>query len=533
MAVAEAAAVGVHREVAAGAGLVDHLAVGAGLGFGEEGAALALGHEAEVFGGHQRGEGEGVVEHAVLDVLRAQPGALVGGLAGDAVGVGGGVVAHLRDHPVGVGLARAQHVDGRLGEVARALLRDEHQRAAAVGHDAAVEQVEGVADHPRVEHVFGGDRPAAAVGRAAVRAHHRHRVEVGPGAGRGGDVGEMLLGGAVLVEVAQDGDREGGRCAADGEGRLILRAGRLARAAAPHVDARAPALAVRDQRDIAVAGHDRGDGVAHMDHERAAAHGGAVDVARLDAEVFGDLVGDRAGAEQAVDVGELESGVVERVARRLRVEREAGHAGQVPQVVGFGCAHDGDFVADLIHRSSLLVARRSPSGVGRLWRRSLDQPEFGQGDLVGHVVEDDLDGRVDPVRAVLAQVLAVVGVVDDQVGHQARPLVEFDDGDDIRRGVLHRRDRQVADHVGVHLALAGDLPPVDLPVEAVGLGAEGARVEVEGAAGRAVGQDQLVLLESVPVGLRFGRRLRQRAGVVGHAIVSSFARAAAHAVPEC
>ena len=104
--------------------------------------------------------------------------------------------------------------------------------------------------------------------------------------------------------------------------------------------------------DVAVAGHDRGDRVADVNHERATADGSPVDVARLDAEVLGDLVGDRAGAEQAINIGQRHAGVVERVLGRLGVQGEPGHVRHLAQVVGLGGADDRDLVSNLIHESS-------------------------------------------------------------------------------------------------------------------------------------------------------------------------------------
>jgi len=45
-----------------------------------------------------------------------------------------------------------------LREVAGALGGDQYQRAAAIGHQAALQQSERVGDYPRVQHVLDGDR---------------------------------------------------------------------------------------------------------------------------------------------------------------------------------------------------------------------------------------------------------------------------------------------------------------------------------------------------------------------------------------
>src|SRR2546422_578678 len=39
-----------------------------------------------------------------------------------------------------------------------ALGRDQDQRAAAIGHETALQQPERVGDHPRVQHILDGDR---------------------------------------------------------------------------------------------------------------------------------------------------------------------------------------------------------------------------------------------------------------------------------------------------------------------------------------------------------------------------------------
>jgi len=91
---------------------------------------------------------ERVVDHQVPDVTNADAGLGEGGLAGQPEGLRLGEIRQLRDHRRLGRLAGAEHVDGRLGEVARAIGRRDHERAAAVGDQAAFEQVEGVGNEP-------------------------------------------------------------------------------------------------------------------------------------------------------------------------------------------------------------------------------------------------------------------------------------------------------------------------------------------------------------------------------------------------
>ena len=105
-----------------------------------------------------------------------------------------------------------------------------------------------------------------------------------------------------------------------------------------------------DERDVDEAGRDGGGGVLDVDHEGGAADGRAVGVLRLDAEVLGELEGGRpaggAGAEDAVDLGEGDAGVLEGVAGGLGVELEGGLVGDDADLVGLVGADDGDFLEE-------------------------------------------------------------------------------------------------------------------------------------------------------------------------------------------
>src|SRR6185437_8794266 len=84
-------------------------------------------------------------------------------------------------------------------------------------------------------------------------------------------------------------------------------------------DARAAALAMRDEDGLGEPGLDRRRRVANMDHERAAADRGAVDPARRDAEIMRDLLRRLDGGGHAVDVLGLQPGILHRVQRRVGV----------------------------------------------------------------------------------------------------------------------------------------------------------------------------------------------------------------------
>ena len=119
-----------------------------GVPVGDERPCLALADEAERFQAVDRHVRERVVDHQVPDVTNAGAGLGEGGLAGQPEGLRLGEISHLRDHRRLGRLAGAEDVYGRLGEVARAIGGRDDQRAAAVGDQAAFEQVEGVGDEP-------------------------------------------------------------------------------------------------------------------------------------------------------------------------------------------------------------------------------------------------------------------------------------------------------------------------------------------------------------------------------------------------
>ena len=100
-----------------------------------------------------------------------------------------------------------------------------------------------------------------------------------------------------------------------------------------------------DQHGLAEPGFDGRGGMADMQHERAAADGGAVDPGRRDAEVMRDLLRglDRGG--DTVDVGEFQTGVRDGIERRISVELDLRHVGDDAEFGGLGSADNGDLVS--------------------------------------------------------------------------------------------------------------------------------------------------------------------------------------------
>jgi hypothetical protein len=139
---------------------------------------------------------EGVVDHQVVDLVVRMP-ASANARAGDA-SPRGREVLHLTHHRSLGALAAAEHEDRAGREVSRALGRDQHQRAASVGHEAALEQVERPGDDPRREHVGNADRIAV----------HGARIPAGPLALHDRDHRELLVGQPEVLHVAERRDRE-------------------------------------------------------------------------------------------------------------------------------------------------------------------------------------------------------------------------------------------------------------------------------------------------------------------------------------
>ncbi len=217
-------------------------------------------------------------------------------------------------------LAGADHPHQRLLQALGDLRRGHDQRAAAVGDDAAIQPVQRIGDHRRVEHVLDGDDVA----------QHRVRVVLRVMRGRDLDPGQLLAGGAVVVHVAH------GAHAVDVVGGGAVGGLEIGLGAVPPrggIAAGARLAGQRDQRDRALAGGDRLGGMAEMDQIGTAAGIGGIEVAHLQAEVIDHRqrpAGRVAGAEIAVDVGLGQPGVLERALGDLGMQLRGRFVGCVP-----------------------------------------------------------------------------------------------------------------------------------------------------------------------------------------------------------
>ncbi len=213
-------------------------------------------------------------------------------------------------------LAGAEDLDLGPFQALRHLGAGDDDRAAAVADHAAIEPVQRVGDHRRVDDLLDRDDVA------------QHRMRVVLGMMRSGDLdpGELLAGRAVLVHVAHRAHRvhvRGGWPV----GVLERRVGRVLRGARRRAG-RLP-LAARlsgqgDQRDVALAERDRLGGVPDMDQIGRAAGIGRIHVAQFEAHVIGHRQRPEprrvAGAEIAVDILFLEAGVFERALGRFGMQ---------------------------------------------------------------------------------------------------------------------------------------------------------------------------------------------------------------------
>src|ERR1051325_8639659 len=136
---------------------------------------------------------------------------------------------------------------------------------------------------------------------------------------------------------------------------------------------------------------------------------------------------------------------------------------------------------------------------------ALRRAEQRQGDLVVHLLEGDLDRHVE--NEGLRRLRAL-----DDVGHQARPLIELDDGDRVgRRETGHW---PVVDHIAIEPPFAARAEHADLARGA--MRAEWARREINLPAGIAALQAQFAGPCPFPEMHRLGRRLRPGALSLGH-----------------
>src|SRR5579864_606196 len=140
--------------------------------------------ETEIFKLHQDRDGEAVIDGSIFDVLRSYPRLFEGSRSGPHASRIGQVqrIAATRSFQR---LAMSDHAHQRLLEAPGDRFRGHDQAAAAIGDDAAIQPVQRIGNHRRVEHVLDGDD----VGQ--------HRVRIVLGVVRGGDLdpGELLAGG--------------------------------------------------------------------------------------------------------------------------------------------------------------------------------------------------------------------------------------------------------------------------------------------------------------------------------------------------
>ena len=83
--------------------------------------------------------GKSVVDHQMVDVLVRNAGLGKSRGASHTKGARGGEILHLADHRCLDALAGAEEVNGLLREVAGAFGGDQDQRAAAIGHQTALQ----------------------------------------------------------------------------------------------------------------------------------------------------------------------------------------------------------------------------------------------------------------------------------------------------------------------------------------------------------------------------------------------------------
>src|SRR5229473_3086447 len=130
----------------------------------DEAAALSLGTEAEILELDYHDRGEAIVKLGDVDIVRPNSRHRVGAFA-RFFGGRRRQADGLADVLVRMALARAEQINRFLLEVAGALGGGHNDCRAAVTHERAIEQMERVADHPRVEHVVDRDGLAHLRGR--------------------------------------------------------------------------------------------------------------------------------------------------------------------------------------------------------------------------------------------------------------------------------------------------------------------------------------------------------------------------------
>src|SRR5258708_22958313 len=99
--------------------------------------------------------------------------------------------------------------------------------------------------------------------------------------------------------------------------------------------------------------------MAHMKHETAPAHHRAIEPAWGDAQIVGNLQGQRASGGNAIHVGGSQSGLCQRVASRLRVELNHRTIMNHTDAVALSRPDNGDLAS--MHRRCRMAHTRSPS----------------------------------------------------------------------------------------------------------------------------------------------------------------------------
>src|SRR5882672_7196184 len=237
MHVAETAAIGIQRQLAAGPGVA----------VGDELAGFFMRHEAEIAEAIQRQMRKRVVDHQVIDIPMGDAGLLEGERARDLERTRTVEGLHLADHRRFHALAGAEDID-RLGlEILGAVGRGQDQRAAAVGDEAALQDAERIGDHPRVQHILDRDR----------RLHGGARILRGPFTLHHRDHRDLLMGDAVGLHVAQHRDRKHAGRPVDAEWRFELAVQAVRRRRTRLLaDHRLAALGVGNQHGLAKPGLD-------------------------------------------------------------------------------------------------------------------------------------------------------------------------------------------------------------------------------------------------------------------------------------
>src|SRR5690606_31858715 len=117
------------------------------IAIGDEAATLAFGAEAEILDLDDHGDGEAVIDRSIFDVGRGHARLGEGSGTGTAPSRDGDVdAAAILPHDR---LAAPDWTDKRARQRPGDLLTRQHEGAAAIGDDAAIEAMQRVGDHRR------------------------------------------------------------------------------------------------------------------------------------------------------------------------------------------------------------------------------------------------------------------------------------------------------------------------------------------------------------------------------------------------